>query len=377
MAKSRNSRRPKKSWQKMATARDVELIQGTWPNLLPAADVYHPLGESIYVGGWNRKSAAPKYNDTRLDMSDLGVTYAEARWAAYDSLCCQAVLPNRFTAESLCFAYRSSIDVAIYKMFEYDGRLQRGCGWLADEAFQLGMIAIWRHAPKSLERPTTPEDIGPDGLDIGEDLTDVASAYYRTIVKRALGKMRYAEWDRRKREKSTVTTYLRGQRRWHPVEDKWNTRMFWLPKNAWTPVAPPVIEDEESRHLKAVEAVTSACWTDLDRRIMALKEQGDLSDAEIGELVDKTIAQVNRAWHGVLERSEATLGLDSDNEKYRKCHRRKHRRDTLARWSHARAAFWSVAWISFHGNRRPDDPMPDTAGLFDEDGFKLGPLPRC
>ena len=164
-------------------------------------------------------------------------------------------------------------------------------------------------------------------------MTDVASAYYRTVVGRALGKMRYAEWDRRKREKSTVTTYLRGQRRWHPEEDKWNTRMFWLPKNAWTPVAPPVIEDEESRHLKAVEAVTSACWTDLDRRIMALKEEGDLSDTEIGELVDKTSAQVNRAWHGVLERSEATLGLDGDNEKYRKCHRRKHRRDTLARWS--------------------------------------------
>ncbi len=34
-------------------------------------------------------------------------------------------------------------------------------------------------------------------------------------------------------------------------------------------------------------------------------------------------------------------------------------------------------WPSYHtGGRQHDDPMPPTDGLFDEDGYKLGPLPR-
>ena len=110
-------------------------------------------------------SAAPKFDGNRQNTSGLGVKYAYDRWAVYDSLCCHAVLANRFTAEILCLAYRSSIDAAIYNMLQDDGRFQRDCGWLANEAIQLGMIAIWRHAPKSLDRPATPEYLDPDGFD--------------------------------------------------------------------------------------------------------------------------------------------------------------------------------------------------------------------
>jgi hypothetical protein len=392
MSKSRNIHRRKKLQQKPRAARNGQKVQGIWPNLVPATDVYHPRGELVFVSGWQRESAAPKY--------------ADARWAAFESLCCQAVLPTRFTGESLCLAYRSSIIAAIYNTLKYDGRLQHHCGWLANEAFQLGAIAICRHAPKSLDRPTMPEHIGPDGSDVGPDLTDVASAYYRTLVERVLRKAQKREGKRRKRERRTATGYLQGERRLalvrrlttadgeqlpqcrgetapnsgssvsnddlHPDDEQLRSYATLLPKNARMPVAPPVVEDEEARYLKAEAAVTSACWTRLEKRIIALKEQGDLSDKEIGARVGKTGTQVNRAWHRVLRRAEETLGLDA-----RECHRRKRRRDTPARLSEGRTPFWSVAWVSFHGNRRPDDPMPDTTVLFDKDGYKRRPLPRC
>ena len=123
MSKSRNIHCRKKLQQKTRVARNGQKVQGIWPNFVPATDVYHPRGEVVFVSDWKRKSAAPKY--------------ADARWAAFESLCCQAVLPTRFTGESLCLAYRSSIIAAIYNTLKYDGRLQRHCGWLANEAFQL------------------------------------------------------------------------------------------------------------------------------------------------------------------------------------------------------------------------------------------------
>lgn len=150
-----------------------------------------------------------------------------------------------------------------------------------------------------------------------------------------------------------------------------------MPKDAQRPVAPPVMANEEARYIRAEEAVKSACWTASDRRIIAMKEQGDLSDAEIGKRVGKSSTQVNRAWHGVLQRAEEALALDGDDAKYRKCHRRKRHRDAPAHRNGGRDPLWSVAWVSFHGNRLPDDPLPDATGLFDEDGYKLGPLPRC
>ena len=247
-----------------------------------------------------------------------------------------------------------------------------------------------------------PKHIGPDGSDVGPDLTDVASAYYRTLVERVLRKARKREGKRRKRERRPVPgqgrpalvrrlTTAGGEQSpqfpgesapnsgsslsnddLHPDDEQLKSYVTRLPKNARMPVAPPLVEDEEARYLKAEAAVTSACKTDLDRQIVALREQGDLSDAEIGARVGKTRTQVNRAWHRVIERAEETLGLDA-----RECHRRKRRRDTPARRSPGRTPFWSVAWISFHGNRLPDDPKPDATGLFDRDGYKLGPLPHC
>ena len=32
-------------------------------------------------------------------------------------------------------------------------------------------------------------------------------------------------------------------------------------------------------------------------------------------------------------------------------------------------------WISLHGHREAGDPLPDTTGLLDKDGYKLRPLP--
>jgi hypothetical protein len=32
-------------------------------------------------------------------------------------------------------------------------------------------------------------------------------------------------------------------------------------------------------------------------------------------------------------------------------------------------------WISLHGHREAGDPLPDTRGLLDKDGYKLRPLP--
>ena len=44
----------------------------------------------------------------------------------------------------------------------------------------------------------------------------------------------------------------------------------------------------------------------------------------VGKTTPKSIVPGMRSWSV----AEETLGLDGDNEKYRKCHRRKRRRDT-------------------------------------------------
>jgi RNA polymerase sigma factor (sigma-70 family) len=137
-------------------------------------------------------------------------------------------------------------------------------------------------------------------------------------------------------------------------------------------------EAKERSERRVRLALDHACKDVIDRLLLTMKREGKLTERQMGDQVELSRDQVHRRLHRLhlaLEEEMGLLPLPACKRASRKpqdpdC-------DNPAPWSQGSTSVLSVAWVSFHGNRLPDDQMPDTTGLFDKDGYKRRPLPRC
>lgn len=249
---------------------------------LKAGATKHPIGFGLYQ--------VPAGNETPWDTFDAYCWYCAHPWDYY-----------HFETVVLSYA-RSVHEIAADFLDKRKGRFREIYSKKQVDTFGmdlfgeglLGVVEAVRQRPKF-------GDIGPDDKDEMEQLKQYICGTARNKMVDYFNKMYPKWWCNSIRQTSDNGELLNDHG--EVLLNKQDAPAQLIATESSTP------EAEEAAHLRAVAAVENACANETDKAIVELRQQGDLSQEEIGKQVGLSRDQVQRRLDQIQKTVEDVLGL--------------------------------------------------------------------